>query len=235
MKVMPLKNKKTYEKLNLLTISLIINYYQKTIIRDYCMNISEKLRELNLISGNGISKVFDDLYQDILTIEYHSESKLLNELWKKYKLNYTGNPSLNGAVFEVLTAIILYRSNVLPFYTQASLAFVPNINFDFVIYSKEYGPIVLSLKTTLRERWKQADLEGLMLKYVHRNSKTYLLTLSDEANNINRKIGERTILGINEAIICSSKEFDNLINYLKTLELYVPEKIETITSKGYVK
>jgi len=38
----------------------------------------------------------------------------------------------------------------------------------------------LTIKTSLRERYKQADLEGLALKQVYRKSKTYLITLSGQ-------------------------------------------------------
>ena len=80
-----------------------------------------------------------------------------------------------------------------------SWLFVPNINFDFLLYSREYGPVVLSAKTSLRERYKQADLEGMMLRQVHRNAKTYLITLnSDEAKSVNSKISNGQVLGIEE-------------------------------------
>ena len=76
------------------------------------------------------------------------------------------------------------------------MGFIPNIEFDFVAYSKEIGPIVLSAKTSLRERYKQADLEGMMMRQVHRRAKSYLLTLDkDEAMNVNSKIQEGKVLG----------------------------------------
>ena len=68
------------------------------------------------------------------------------------------------------------------------LLLFPNINYDILLYSKVSGPICLSAKTSFRERYKQADLEAMALKNVHRISKSYLLTLSDEeAEQISRE------------------------------------------------
>ncbi len=61
------------------------------------MLISEELNQLNLISGKKISMIFNDIYSDILTISYTSESSIIRELWARYK---PISPSLNGSVFE---------------------------------------------------------------------------------------------------------------------------------------
>ena len=48
--------------------------------------------------------------------------------------------------------------------------------WHFIIF-KDNFPIVLSIKTSLRERLKQADLKALALNNVYRKAQTYLLTL----------------------------------------------------------
>lgn len=53
--------------------------------------------------------------------------------------------------FELLIQYILYQNNLLPFYRQAKVIFVPNVNFDILLYTKEIGPLCLSIKTSLRE------------------------------------------------------------------------------------
>lgn len=107
---------------------------------------------------------------------------------------------------------------------------MPNVEFDFTMYSKEYGPIVLSAKTSLRERYKQADLEGMMLRQVHRNAKTYLITLDEnEANNVNKKIQNGQVLGINSVVTATSSKFDEVLKFLKTLHYIKPEKVEIIS------
>lgn len=197
------------------------------------MGISDNLIELKLISGSKISEIFDSLYDDILTIEYSSESELVRNLWARYK---PSSPALNGSVFEGILATILYRSKITPLYVQAKLTFVPNIDFDFIAYSEEFGPIVLSAKTSLRERYKQADLEGMMLRQVHRRSKSYLITLNKpEAKSANEKIKNGLILGFDDVVVADSADFDLLINQLKDLNYYEPGKIDVLTSSRLIK
>ena len=142
---------------------------------------------------------------------------------------------MNGAVFEGLLATILYRSGVLPLFVQAKLSFVPNVDFDFVAYSKEFGPVILSAKTSLRERYKQADLEGMMLRQVHRKSKSYLITLNEkEAAGVNTKIETGLVLGLDKVVVATDKSFDELINELQALNFYRPEKIEVLTSSRVI-
>ena len=192
------------------------------------MKISETLEKLQLVSGPKALGVFDNLYKDILTITYDSESWLMNELWSRYKPE---SPSLNGAVFEGILATIFYRSGILPLYVQAKLSFVPNVDFDFVAYTKECGPIILSAKTSLRERYKQADLEGMMLRQVHRKSKSYLVTLNEvEAKTVNEKIKTGLVLGLDDVIVATDEKFDLLIKELKEFNFYQPEKIDVLTS-----
>jgi hypothetical protein len=77
----------------------------------------------------------------------------------------------------------------------AEVQFVPNAKFDLMFYTHEIGPILLSAKTSLRERYKQADLEAMALRAVYRRSKTFLVTLNEqEARNVQAKIHSGDIL-----------------------------------------
>ena len=197
------------------------------------MKISDTLEKKQLVSGPKVLDIFDNLYGDILTIPYDSESVLMEELWSRYKPE---SPALNGYVFEGILAAIFYRSGILPLYVQAKLAFVPNVDFDFVAYTEEYGPIILSAKTSLRERYKQADLEGMMLRQVHRRAKSYLLTLhKKEAKSVNNKIKDGRVLGLDNVIVATDKKFDRLISELKTYSYFQPEKMDILTSTRLIK
>jgi len=196
------------------------------------MAISEELQRLNLISGDRISEVFDDKYSDILDYVFATPSSFIEEMWSRYT---NGQASLNGSVFEGLIACLLYRMGVLPIYLQAKLAFVPNVDFDFVLYAEEFGPIVLSAKTSLRERYKQADLEGMMLRQVHRRSKSYLITLnSAEAIRVRRKVGSGEVLGLDDVILATSCEFDELITELMGYTYIVPPQVDVISSSKVI-
>ncbi|MFZ2619281.1 MAG: hypothetical protein WAX89_00200 [Alphaproteobacteria bacterium] len=192
------------------------------------MPISEKLAKLNLISGDKVCKIFDKNYSDILSKDYASESAFVKELWERYSPE---GQNLNGKVFEGILATLFYRSAILPLYVQAEMTFVPNVEFDFVAYTQERGPIILSAKTSLRERYKQADLEGMMLRQVHRKALSYLITLDEtEALGCNKKIEAGKILGLDKVIVATSKDFDSLITQLKSFNYIKPNKIDVITS-----
>lgn len=194
--------------------------------------VSKELRRLNLISGDKISGIFDRLYSDILDDTFITPSDFIGRMWSRYE---DGEPSLNGKVFEGLLACLLYRMEVLPIYLQAKLAFVPNVDFDFVLYSKEFGPVVLSAKTSLRERYKQADLEGMMLRQVHRRSKCYLLTLNQsEAANVRRKISSGEVLGLDDVILATSEDFDGLVSELSGYTYVKPPKVDVISSSKII-
>ena len=150
-------------------------------------------------------------------------------MWGRYPAG--GKPVTNGNVFEGLLATILYLNKILPLYQQAKLAFVPNVEFDFVAYSIEFGPIVLSAKTSLRERYKQADLEGMMLRQVHRKAKSFLITLNvEEAKSVNQKIGDGKVLGLDRVVVATNSEFDELLEELKTYSYEEPKPEPIIVS-----
>jgi len=168
--------------------------------------------------GTKTSQVFEDIFSDILKEEYSKPSLFIKSNWKKFSqyrdLN-TVDRSINGSVFECLISILLYRENIFPLFTQVQLAFVPNAIFDLLLYNTSNEIISLSLKTTLRERWKQADLEAFALKNVYRNSSSFLITLSEnESNTVNSKIKSGGVLGLNKVILADSDNFDILINKL---------------------
>jgi hypothetical protein len=119
----------------------------------------------------------------------------------------------------------------LPIFLSSKVAFVPNISYDLMLYSTDRGPICLSAKTSFRERYKQADLEAIALKYVHRRSLCYLLTLTEkDANDVNKKQIIGDIIGLDKAIYVLSNEFNDLINELKKFNLIESPNINIIES-----
>ncbi|MDB2587747.1 hypothetical protein N9Y02_07175 [Flavobacteriaceae bacterium] len=189
----------------------------------------------NLIPENSVlAQVFETIFPDIFTHPYNSPYEFIQTHWAKFlEFNQHNrvDRSTNGAVFEALICIILIREGIQPIYTQAEVTFVPNARFDILVYSDNNRMIALSLKTTLRERWKQADLEAFALKNVHRTAKSYLITLSEaEARNIKSKINSGGVLGLDDVIVANKNEFDGLIKSLKTHNYTKPGKIAIIKS-----
>ena len=108
------------------------------------------------------------------------------------------------------------------------MAFVPNVNFDTILYNKAM-PVSLSLKTSLRERYKQADLEAIALKYIYRKSKCYLLTMdTDEANRVKRKIMDGDVIGLDEVIDCNTEDINRLIDILRGIGFITSVQVEAV-------
>lgn len=144
-------------------------------------------------------------------------SKLVRLAYKRYIDVHGSNRNRNGKIFEGLILESLFRDGILPAYYQASVEFIPSVNYDIFLYHPK-TPVVLSCKTSLRERWKQADLEGLALKQVYRGARSFLLTMKeDEGNRIQRKVADSQAVGLNECIVVRAKgdRFDLLLKELK--------------------
>lgn len=180
------------------------------------------LRNYNLVSGrNSVSaNVFEGLFspQDFSNIVYSTPKDYVNLYWNSFKASGTYDNAVNGKVFEFIIETLLIRSNILPFYTQAKMAFVPAIDFDIMLYSEDGIPYLLSLKTSFRERWKQADLEAEALKNVHRRAKCYLLTITpSDAQDVKNRIVSGEAIAIDDAIDCKSDDIDSLISDLQAI------------------
>lgn len=154
-------------------------------------------------------------------------------LWELYKSNYGNNNSTNGSVFEEILGYTFVSEGCLPFYIQAKVAYVPNVNYDFIFYDQEKGPISISAKVSLRERWKQADLEAVALKYVHRNAISYIVSMNEsEVQARNSRLSE--CMALYDFILASSNKFDELVNEVKARKLQLAGTIEVITSSKVI-
>lgn len=196
-----------------------------------------KLQELNILVGqdNKAEIIFDSLFPNFLEIPYSKPSEFISLYWSKYSEHPDRNNNINGKVFECIIAALFVRENLLPLYISAKVAFVPNVIFDLMLYTVERGPICLSLKTSLRERYKQADLEAIALKYVHRKALCYLLTLEpNEARSVKGKIKSGDVIGLDDVIVSNNDDFDELIYSLKNYEYSEAGEVKIIQSTQIV-
>lgn len=121
----------------------------------------------------------------------------------------------------------------MPFYFQARFALVPNADFDVICYHPQQ-PVALSMKVSLRERYKQAVLEGGALQQVYRRARCYLITLSEsEAKGVSEKIEKGDINGLDGCVLAHKVAFTELLQELKTCEFTRAEKITPITGSVY--
>ena len=159
---------------------------------------------------------------------FTSPSTLVDELWRRGELLLGANNNLRGEFFELLVALALYKWDVRPFYYQAKLALIPETDYDFALWTQQ-GPVVLSVKTSLRERVKQAALEAVALRMVHRRAECYVLTLNqDEATNAQRKVERGDLPALSAVITASTADFDVLIQRLATSQLMAAPTVPLI-------
>ena len=124
------------------------------------------------------------------------------------------DPASNGRIFEFLVGETLLQREIEPFYYQARIRHVPNAVFDIVCYHPT-RPVVLSCKVSLRERYKQADSEAMVLQQVYRGAKSYLLTLeSQEAQTLQTKINRNEIVGLSACILANTEMYTELLDNL---------------------
>lgn len=195
------------------------------------LNNLNLLSKYKILKSGSVYEAYKKALNMSVSIDGMKPYQQIKTLWESYKQNCENNNNVNGKVFEVIIATVMLENNIGPIFSQAKVVFVPNVNFDLIVYSKEYGPISISAKTSLRERYKQADLESVSLKYVHRKAKCYLVTMDKpEATRLSSKLKNGDLLGIDNIVMGDDESFDEMINFLKNLELEKPKAVEIITS-----
>jgi hypothetical protein len=192
-----------------------------------------QLKTLGVVSNGSklAASLFTEIVPDFRAVRAKTPSEYVANFWDKYAARKAQNKDLNGKIFEYLLATVFVREGLVPFFLNAKVAFVPNVNFDLMFYTSDRGPICISAKTSLRERYKQADLEAIALKYVHRKALSFLVTLDRaEAEKVRQKINSGDVIGLEDVIVATSDDFDKLIARLQEFNLCKPPTVEVVKS-----
>jgi len=143
---------------------------------------------------------------------------LIRHVYGKSRRTGKGSANWNGELFEALVIKMLISSEILAenLFAQRSLALVPHTKFDIILCASNIKtgvktPICLSMKTSLRERYKQAEMESVIAKQVHRGCVTALLTLDTAAvQRVKNKL-----YGIDLLIDCNEpRQLDQLLKLI---------------------
>jgi hypothetical protein len=196
-----------------------------------------QLNKLGITVGkdNKAEVVFDSLFPSFLEVKYSKPSDYVKIFWDKFQKHPESNNNLNGKIFEYILATLFVREGLLPLYLSAKVAFVPNVIYDLMFYTSERGPICISAKTSLRERYKQADLEAIALKYVHRKALSFLVTLEEnEARSVKAKIKSGDVIGLDNVVVATSNDFNELVAELKTYKFTEPPTVKVIESNQII-
>ena len=183
----------------------------------------------------GITEVYERVADSIP--EGLRGSSLVLQGYNWYQENYDTSSSsarkTNGDVLECLILDALWLDGIRPAYHQAAVANVPNVIFDIFLYHP-VRPASISCKTSLRERWKQADLEGLALKQVYRAARSILVTLSTEGHRVQKHIDDSNVLGLDQCIVIEEGQsaFDCLLAELRSERFIESQKILPVTAQN---
>lgn len=155
-------------------------------------------------------------------------SEFVSICWKWYQENYPSNKSINGTILENIVELALRRAGIVNVFSQVELSYVPFAIFDLMLF-EEHAPIALPVKTTLRERWKQADMEAQLMKQVHRDGLCFLLTLSESEVRTRRNDIQQP-LGIDAYVLVDTPEFDEFVEALSARNFIRPGAVPVISS-----
>ena len=139
-------------------------------------------------------------------------SMFVQTCWDWYKENYPSNHSMNGKMLENIIELALERAQIPNLYVQVRLKDVSLAVFDIMLFEGD-TPLALPVKTTIRERWKQAELEAREMKRYYPGAECLLLTLSEQEVNARRNAPEQTT-GIDRFVLANTPEFDELVEQL---------------------
>lgn len=203
-------------------------------------------------SGSITRHLFEQLKDDLFLRPRVSYSDYIKNAFQKYedykstyRATYGKKLQVNGQFFEMVFGCLLIQLDIAPFYSQVELTFIPDIRHDIVLFEKMPNPnntgflvkpICISLKTSARERYKQADLEAMALKNVHRNAECYLVFLNEPTySNINRKIENKATFGFDKVFnVWNDATFDNFIINLKDRNYCNPRKVPLYMSASKI-
>ncbi len=191
--------------------------------------VNENYKKLfvNINASKSLNYIID-VFPNPFALKSKKDSNLITDLMEKIETKFCPDKSVRGKIFEYLFMLVLLRKNISPFFYQAKMTYVPNVIFDFILFQGNV-PIAISLKTSARERYKQVELEALVLKQVHKNAKCiFLLYNYEDVRSLEVKKRNFEISYIDEIISSQTSSFDKLIKKLINHSYTSPERVDVV-------
>ncbi|WAN63370.1 hypothetical protein RS022_04810 [Candidatus Phytoplasma rubi] len=146
----------------------------------------------------------------------------LNHYFNQNNINSQSQKVIRGKINEYLILLYFQNQGIIHLYPQAYLFFISDIKFDLVLFTKNKRIIAFNFKTCLRDRYKQAMVEGQQLKKLDTRFEFYLLTNNEpETQRLNHKINQGKVQGINQVINLFSDSANNFLQNLITRQ-FIP-------------
>ena len=175
----------------------------------------EDLKEWGLVTTSPKSaEIFCGIWNTLET-NFKAPSAIVSKFWDQMRSGEIDN-NTRGIIFEILIGFLMLRQGIAPLYRQAELSYVNNARFDLLLWEDGQYPIALSLKTSLRERYKQAILESDALKSVHRTAITFVVTLDKTEVEVRKKKEKSRdqSSSLDGFLLATDPEFDALLSDL---------------------
>ena len=174
-------------------------------------------------------KLIEKVCPNLNTNPHVRSSMFINNIFEKIEKKFRPSNALRGSIFEYLMMCVFFRNDINPFFYQVNLSFVFNVTFDLVLFDTNKKPIIISLKTSGKDAYKQVELECFAAKQVHKNCRTIYITYEDDAVRfIERKKDLSEIHNIDEIYSTQDKDFDKLIKDLSSRDYIDPQKINYV-------
>jgi len=152
---------------------------------------------------------------------YTDANDFFQHYWNKFeihKIRYkkkegkTINNSVPGIAFETIIGFILDYEKIKIHSMDENVEGVWKVKPDFTIRDERKN-IFISCKTSLRERWKQADWESIRYKKEYPDAKCFVITNHEqEARKRSEDLNE---LDIDKIFYAGSNEINDFIKQLK--------------------
>ena len=195
------------------------------------MNVTEyflKNGKINASKSKAL-KLIEKVWPNLNSNSHIRYSMFINNVFDKIEKKFQPSNALRGSIFEYLIMCVFFRNDINPFFYQVNLNFVHNVTFDLVLFDTNKKPIIISLKTSGKDAYKQVELEFYAAKQVHKNCRTIYVTYEDDAVRfIERKKELSEIHSIDEIYSTQDKDFDKLIKDLSSRDYIDPQKINYV-------
>ena len=146
---------------------------------------------------------------------YTDANNFFQHFWDKFNVYKKGqiiNNQIPGDVFEIIIGFILDYEKINIFSMDENVEDILFVKPDFTIRDKRKN-IFISCKTSIRERWKQADWESIRYKKKFPDAKCFVITNhKKEAESLKKKLNE---IDIDKVFYSGSNEINDFVKQLK--------------------
>ena len=146
---------------------------------------------------------------------YTDANDFFQHYWNKFEIYKIGkiiNNQLPGDAFEIIIGFILDYEKIKIYSMDENVEGVSLVKPDFTIRDKRKN-IFISCKTSIRERWKQADWESIRYKKKFPDAKCFVITNhKKEAESLKKKLNE---IDIDKVFYSGSNEINDFVKQLK--------------------